>query len=72
MGPDGAVNILFRKQLAAAESDEARAALREELVAGVRATIDPFLSARMGFVDDVIRPGRDPGDDHPRPGGIGG
>ena len=56
MGPDGAVNILFRKQLAAAESDEARAAMREELVAGVRATIDPFLSARMGFVDDVIDP----------------
>lgn len=56
MGPDGAVNILFRKQLAAAESDEARAVLREELVAAVRAQIDPFLSARMGFVDDIIDP----------------
>jgi methylmalonyl-CoA decarboxylase subunit alpha len=56
MGPEGAVNILFRKQLAAAESDEEREALRQELVAGVRASIDPFLSAKMGFVDDIIDP----------------
>jgi acetyl-CoA carboxylase carboxyltransferase component len=56
MGPDGAVNILFRKQLAAAATDEERAALREQLVAGVRAQIDPFLSAKMGFVDDLIDP----------------
>lgn len=56
MGPEGAVNILFRKQLAAAGSDEERAALRVELVAGVRASIDPFLSARMSFVDDIIDP----------------
>lgn len=56
MGPEGAVNILFRKQLAAAADDEARAALRAELVAGVRAQIDPYLSASMGYVDDVIDP----------------
>jgi acetyl-CoA carboxylase carboxyltransferase component len=56
MGPEGAVNILFRKELAAAEDDEAREALRLELVAGVRASIDPFLSAKMGFVDDIIDP----------------
>jgi acetyl-CoA carboxylase carboxyltransferase component len=56
MGPEGAVNILFRKQLAAAENDEAREALRLEFVAGLRASIDPFLSAKMGFVDDIIDP----------------
>ena len=56
MGPDGAVNILFRKQLAAAEEGEARDALRAELVAGVRSQIDPFLSAKMGLVDDIIDP----------------
>ena len=56
MGPDGAVNILFRKQLAAAETDEERAALREQLLAGVRAQIDPYLSASMAYVDDVIDP----------------
>ncbi|MHB2022435.1 MAG: acyl-CoA carboxylase subunit beta [Mycobacteriales bacterium] len=56
MGPEGAVNIVFRKQLAAAGSDEAREALRAELIAGIRAQIDPFLSAKMGFVDDIIDP----------------
>jgi acetyl-CoA carboxylase carboxyltransferase component len=56
MGPEGAVNILFRKQLAAAESDEAREALRAQLVAGIRQSIDPYLAARMGFVDDLIDP----------------
>ncbi|MGZ4664276.1 MAG: acyl-CoA carboxylase subunit beta [Frankiaceae bacterium] len=56
MGPEGAVNILFRKQLAAAGSEPAQAALREQLLAGVRAQINPFLSAGMGFIDDVIDP----------------
>jgi methylmalonyl-CoA decarboxylase subunit alpha len=56
MGPEGAVNILFRKQLAAAEGDEARETLRQELVAGLRSSIDPFLSAKMGFVDDIVDP----------------
>ena len=56
MGPEGAVNILFRKQLAAAATDEERDALRAQLVAGVKAQIDPFLSARMGLVDDIIDP----------------
>jgi acetyl-CoA carboxylase carboxyltransferase component len=56
MGPEGAVNILFRKQLTAAEDDEAREALRAELVAGIRASIDPYLAARMALVDDLIDP----------------
>ncbi|HVA60013.1 MAG TPA: acyl-CoA carboxylase subunit beta [Mycobacteriales bacterium] len=56
MGPEGAVNILFRKQLAAAGTESEREALRAELVAGVRAQIDPMLSAKMGFVDDIIDP----------------
>ncbi|MDX6275657.1 MAG: methylmalonyl-CoA decarboxylase subunit alpha, partial [Frankiales bacterium] len=58
MGPEGAVNILFRKQLAAAaeESEAAHDALRQQLIAGVRSQIDPYLSAKMGFVDDIIDP----------------
>jgi acetyl-CoA carboxylase carboxyltransferase component len=56
MGPEGAVNILFRKQLAACESAAEQTALRAKLVAGVRAEIDPFLSAKMGYVDDIIDP----------------
>ena len=56
MGPEGAVNILFRKQLAEAEDEASRAELRAQLVATVRAQIDPFLSAGMGFLDDIIDP----------------
>ena len=56
MGPEGAVNILFRKQLAAAADDEERERMRQEFVAGMRATIDVFLSAKMGFLDDIIDP----------------
>jgi acetyl-CoA carboxylase carboxyltransferase component len=56
MGPEGAVNILFRKQLAAAEEGEPREAHRRELIEGVRATISPYLSAKMGLLDDIIAP----------------
>ncbi len=56
MGPEGAVNILFRKQLAAAADDAAREALREQLVAGIKQSIDPYLAAKMAFVDDLIDP----------------
>jgi acetyl-CoA carboxylase carboxyltransferase component len=56
MGPEGAVNILFRKQLAAAEDDDAREALRQQLVAGIKQSIDPYLAAKMAFVDDLIDP----------------
>ena len=56
MGPEGAVNILFRKQLAAAEDDDAREALRAQLVAGIKQSIDPYLAARMALVDDLIDP----------------
>lgn len=56
MGPEGAVNILFRKQLAATETPEAKEELRQQLIAGVRSQISPYLSAKMGYVDDVIDP----------------
>jgi len=55
MGPEGAVNILFRKQIDAAAPAE-REGLRTQLVAGIRAQISPYLSAKMGFVDEVIDP----------------
>ena len=56
MGPEGAVNIAFRKQLAAAEEGEERDALRASLIAAFKAQIDPYLAARFGLVDDVIDP----------------
>ncbi len=54
MGAEGAVNILYRSELADADD---RAALKAELVADYRARFaSPYLSASRGYVTDVIEP----------------
>ena len=54
MGPDGAVNIIFRKELAEADDPVARKA---ELVAEYREKFaNPYVAAGRGFIDDVIEP----------------
>ena len=53
MGPDGAVDILFPKQIAAAEDP---AAARAQYIAAVRETIDPYIAASWAMVDDIIDP----------------
>jgi acetyl-CoA carboxylase carboxyltransferase component len=54
MGPEGAVNIIFRKELAAAEDPVERKA---ELVAEYRKKFaNPYIAASRGYVDDVIEP----------------
>ena len=54
MGADGAVNILYRKELKAAEDP---ATLRAELVADYRAEFaSPYLAAARGYVTDIIEP----------------
>ena len=54
MGPDGAVNIVFRRELAAAEDKAARKA---ELVAEYRERFaNPYVAAGWGYLDDVIEP----------------
>ena len=56
MGPDGAVNIVFRKELEAAGDPDAR---RAELVEEYRDQFaNPFTAAERGYVDDVIAPRR--------------
>src|ERR671928_182869 len=56
MGSDGAVNIVFRKELQAAEDPEAR---RAELVEEYREQFaNPYVAAERGYVDDVIEPRR--------------
>jgi propionyl-CoA carboxylase beta chain len=56
MGPEGAVNIVFRKELEAAEDADAR---RAELIADYRAQFaNPYTAAERGYVDDVIEPRR--------------
>ena len=54
MGPDGAVNIIFRKELAKAEDPDKR---KEELVAEYRKKFaNPYIAASRGYLDDVIEP----------------
>ncbi len=54
MGPDGAVNIIYRQQLAEAEDPEAE---RARLVEEYRQTFaNPYVAAARGYVDDVIEP----------------
>jgi acetyl-CoA carboxylase carboxyltransferase component len=54
MGPDGAVNIIFRKELAQAEDPIQRKA---ELVAEYREKFaNPYVAASRGYIDDVILP----------------
>ncbi|MFI5843634.1 acyl-CoA carboxylase subunit beta [Catenuloplanes sp. NPDC051500] len=54
MGAQGAVNILYRSELADADDP---AALRAELVADYEDTFaNPYVAAERGYVDAVIRP----------------
>ena len=54
MGAEGAVNIIFRRELAAAEDPEAR---RAELAADYREKFaNPYVAAGRGYIDDVIEP----------------
>ena len=53
MGPEGAVNIIFRKQIEAAEDPDAT---RAEMIEWIRKTIDPYIAAGNALIDDIIDP----------------
>ena len=54
MGPEGAVRVLYRRELEAADDPEA---LRNELVAEYRERFsNPYIAAERGYVDAVIEP----------------
>ncbi|MCZ7528252.1 MAG: acyl-CoA carboxylase subunit beta [Acidimicrobiia bacterium] len=54
MGPDGAVNIIHRKELTAAAEPEVR---RVELIEEYKERFaNPYVAAERGYVDDVIDP----------------
>jgi propionyl-CoA carboxylase beta chain len=56
MGPEGAVNIVFRNELQEADDAEAR---RAELIADYRERFaNPYVAAERGYVDEVIEPRR--------------
>ncbi len=53
MGPEGAVNIVYRRELAGDGGD----GVRQEKVAEFRERFaSPFIAAERGYVDDVIEP----------------
>jgi propionyl-CoA carboxylase beta chain len=54
MGPGGAINIIFRKEIAEAKDPEAK---RKELTAEYRQKFaNPYIAAQKGYIDDVIEP----------------
>jgi propionyl-CoA carboxylase beta chain len=54
MGPEGAINVLYRRELAEAENPEI---LRANLVQEYRDTFaNPYVAASWGYLDDVIEP----------------
>lgn len=60
MGADGAVNVVFRKEIKKAQEeggDEAAAAKKSELVQLYKDTFStPYMAASRGLVDDIIDP----------------
>jgi acetyl-CoA carboxylase carboxyltransferase component len=53
MGAEGAVNIIFRKQIEASDDPEKA---RAELVDNFKRIIDPYIAAGNAMVDDIIDP----------------
>ena len=54
MGPSGAVEIIFAKEVAAAEDPKACAAEKEAEYK--KAFANPYNAAQYGYIDDVIEP----------------
>ena len=54
MGPEGACNIIFRKEITQSENPEKK---RGELVEDYKKRFsNPYIAASKGYLDDVIEP----------------
>jgi methylmalonyl-CoA decarboxylase subunit alpha len=53
MGPEGAVNIIFRKQIETSDDPDAT---RAQMIDGIRKSIDPYIAAGNAMIDDIIDP----------------
>ncbi len=54
MGPEGAINIIYRREIASSKNPEK---MREELVEEYRKKFaNPYVAAARGYIDDVIEP----------------
>ena len=57
MGAQGAVNILYRRELAGASGEQELAAIRDSRATEYEDTLaNPYIAAERGYVDAVIRP----------------
>jgi propionyl-CoA carboxylase beta subunit len=56
MGPEGAVNIVYKREIAAAKPEEQEAVRQAKIDEFRERFASPFISAEHGFVDDVIEP----------------
>jgi acetyl-CoA carboxylase carboxyltransferase component len=58
MGPEGAVNIVFRRELVESEKDGGDVvARRAQLIDDyIERFANPYIAAERGYVDDVIEP----------------
>ena len=57
MGPQGAIEILFSKELAAAKTDEEKKSLRDKLIKDYSDKFaSPYPAASSGSIDEVVEP----------------
>jgi len=57
MGPDGAVNIIYKGELDKIADDKARAEARARFTEQYRETFaNPYKAASLGYIDEIIRP----------------
>jgi propionyl-CoA carboxylase beta chain len=57
MGPEGAVNIVFRSELMKIEDPAERERARQRFIAEYRERFaNPYKAASLGYIDQVIRP----------------
>ena len=72
MGAQGAVNILYRKELAAAAAEGGDVeAERQELITHYEDTLaNPYIAAERGYIDTVISPVQHPDERDPGAAGL--
>jgi propionyl-CoA carboxylase beta chain len=57
MGPEGAVNIIYRSELEKIADEKARAEARAKFTEHYRDTFaNPYKAASLGYIDEIIRP----------------
>jgi len=54
MGPKGAVEIIFKKEIKSSENPDEK--LEEKLSEYIEKFANPYIAAERGYIDDVIKP----------------